>query len=89
MNAAISNLIREGKTSQMTTIMQTGSKQGNRLLNDSLTKLIKDNIITFEEANSKALDKEGLAQKEWNETGISCIIENIAVAKKDCQVFQF
>ena len=63
VNSAISNLIREGKTSQMTTIMQTGVKQGNQLLNDSLTKLIKDNIITFEEANSKALDKEGLALK--------------------------
>ena len=63
VNAAIANLIREGKTSQMTSIMQTGSKQGNRLLNDSLTKLIKDNVISYEEANSKALDKDGLAQK--------------------------
>ena len=50
-------------------------------------KTDQDNIVTFEEANSKALDKEGLAQK--NGMNKYRVIENIEVPKKELLIFQF
>jgi Tfp pilus assembly pilus retraction ATPase PilT len=40
--------------------MQTGRKQGMCLMNDSLFKLVKDGVVTPEEALSKANDKATL-----------------------------
>jgi twitching motility protein PilT len=58
---AISNLIREGKTFQVPSIMQTGKKHGMVLLNDSLLDLVKKKIVAPEEAYAKAADKSGVA----------------------------
>jgi len=58
---AISNLIREGKTFQIPSIMQTGKKHGMVLLNDSLLDLVKRKIVSPEEAHAKAADKSGIA----------------------------
>jgi twitching motility protein PilT len=56
---AISNLIREAKTFQIPSLMQTGKKQGMTLLNDALLELVTKKIVTPEEAYSKAVDKTG------------------------------
>ena len=57
---AISNLIREGKTFQIPSIMQTSRKHGMIMMNDALVDLVKRDVITSEEAYAKALDKPGL-----------------------------
>jgi len=57
---AISNLIREGKTYQIPSIMQTGRKHGMVLLNDSLLDLVKRKVVSPEEAYLKAIDKMNL-----------------------------
>jgi twitching motility protein PilT len=57
---AISNLIREGKTFQIPSLMQTGKKIGMTLLNDALGALVKSGTVEPEEAYSKAVDKAGL-----------------------------
>ena len=57
---SISNLIREGKTFQIPSIMQTGKKYGMCLLNDSFLDLVKRQIVRPEDAYSKAVDKVGL-----------------------------
>jgi len=57
---AISNLIREGKTFQIPSIMQTARKHGMILLNDSILDLVKRDLVTPEEAYIKAIDKAGL-----------------------------
>lgn len=49
-NSATGNLIRENKTFQIKSIMQTGSGDGHRLLDASLTKLLLNRVITKEEA---------------------------------------
>ncbi len=56
---AIANLIREAKTFQIPSIMQTGRKHGMVLLNDALVDLIKRGIVTADEAYVKAVDKSG------------------------------
>ncbi len=47
---AIRNLIREGKTHQIMTSIQTGSKYGMQTMDAALSKLYKDDIISYENA---------------------------------------
>jgi twitching motility protein PilT len=58
---AIANLIREGKTFQIPSIMQTGKKFGMVTLNDALIDLVKRGAISAEEAYVKAVDKVSIA----------------------------
>jgi twitching motility protein PilT len=60
VNAAIANLIREGKTFQLPSMMQVGKANGMVMLNDALFELVKAKTITREEALLKAVDKAGM-----------------------------
>jgi twitching motility protein PilT len=60
VNAAVASLIREGKNSQIMSIMQTAKKEGMTLLNEELTRLVKEDIVEASEAWKKAVDKEEL-----------------------------
>jgi twitching motility protein PilT len=60
VNPAVSNLIREGKTFQIPSIMQTAKNIGMRLLNEALSELVGNKIVAPEEAIAKAVDKTGL-----------------------------
>jgi len=57
---SVSNLIREGKTFQLNSIMQTGRKFGMITMNDALLKLVKDGVVEPQEAYVKAQDKHNL-----------------------------
>ncbi len=54
---AISNLIREGKTFQIPSMMQVGKANGMVTLNDALMDLVNKKLVAPEEAYSKAVDK--------------------------------
>ncbi len=54
---AISNLIREGKTFQIPSAMQTGKSHGMVMLNDALFDLVKNGIVEPKDAYIKAVDK--------------------------------
>ena len=56
---AISNLIREGKTFQIPSAMQTGRNLGMVMLNDALFELVKKGIVEARDAYLKAVDKAG------------------------------
>ena len=58
---AVSNLIREGKTFQIPSVMQTSKGMGMVTMNDALLTLVKDRIIEPREAWTKATDKTGLS----------------------------
>ena len=62
-NFAVANLIREGKTHQIQSTMQTGSKEGMVLMNDILADLVKKGIVHKEEAILKSTDKLDLSNK--------------------------
>jgi len=55
---AIGNMIREGKTSQVTSAIQTGIKEGMIDMDGSIRRLYKDGEITARTAYDKAIDKE-------------------------------
>lgn len=59
-NPAISNLIREGKTHQIDSIIQTGMRFGMQTMDFSLADLYKRGIIDLEDANIYAVDQEML-----------------------------
>lgn len=62
-NAAIRNLIREAKTHQITSIMQTSRKLGMRTMDDSLYDLYMNRKISAEKAISYAQDPITLEKK--------------------------
>jgi twitching motility protein PilT len=55
--AAVSNLIREGKTYQIPSIIQTGKKDGMVQMDQSILALVMAGVVDGAEAYAKALDK--------------------------------
>jgi twitching motility protein PilT len=58
VNTAVSNLIREDKTHQLPSVMQTGKAAGMLTLDDSLGELIAAGTITADAARRVAVKKE-------------------------------
>ncbi len=56
---AISNLIREGKTFQIPSAMQTGKNHGMVMLNDALFAHVQNGTVEPRDAYIKAVDKTG------------------------------
>ena len=56
---AVSNLIREGKTFQIPSVMQTSRKAGMIMLNDALLDVVRRDLVSVDDAYVKALDKGG------------------------------
>src|SRR5712672_3312520 len=59
---AVANVIRENKTYMLPGIIQTGRKQGMRLMDDSLAQLFDQGLISAEEAFSRAEQKLAMRQ---------------------------
>jgi twitching motility protein PilT len=57
--SAISNLIREGKTFQIPSMMQVGKAVGMVSLNEALLELVTKKLVAPEEAYAKCVDKSG------------------------------
>jgi len=61
-NNAAANLIREGKTFQLTTVMQTGRAEGMQLMDAELLAAVKKGDVTGEDAWEFANEKSMFAQ---------------------------
>jgi len=59
---AVRNLIREAKTYQLQSLIQTSVKQGMTTLNLSLANLYRRNLVTLDEAMSKSTDPDNFQQ---------------------------
>ena len=55
---AIRNLIRENKIAQMYSAIQTGQQFGMQTLDQNLQQLVQKNVVTRQEAMSKAANKD-------------------------------
>ena len=55
-NPAVRSVIREGKTHQLDTIIQTGADQGMQTMDRTLVKLIQTGVITYDNAREYAVD---------------------------------
>jgi twitching motility protein PilT len=58
---AVANLIRENKTFQIHSILQTGSSQGMALLDNSIRELVQKGVVTAEEAARHVEDSKAIA----------------------------
>src|SRR5205085_5672722 len=56
---AVSNLIREGKTFQIPSMMQVGKSVGMVTLNDALMDMVTKKLVAPDEAYAKAVGKAG------------------------------
>jgi twitching motility protein PilT len=59
-NGAVSNLIREGKTFQIPSVMQTSRGSGMQTMNDALFELVRSKQVAPLDALSKAVQKSEL-----------------------------
>jgi len=59
---AVANMIREGKTHQIASIMQTGKKDGMVMMDQAILEFLMKKVVTPEEAYAKAHDKNVFAQ---------------------------
>ncbi|MEE8205309.1 MAG: type IV pilus twitching motility protein PilT [Nitrospinaceae bacterium] len=62
VTAATSNLIREGKTFQIPSVIQTGKKYGMQSLDDAILEAMQSKKISPEDAYDKAIVKERFVQ---------------------------
>ncbi len=57
-NAAVRNIIREGKTHQLDAVIQTSAREGMQSMDRTLAELVHSGQITFDEAKNYAVDIE-------------------------------
>jgi twitching motility protein PilT len=57
-NLALSSLIREGKTAQMSSFMQSGAADGMQTMDVTLSRLVQNGVVRAGDALDKAIDKE-------------------------------
>jgi twitching motility protein PilT len=55
-NAGIRALIREGKTYQIDTAIQTGASEGMQTMDKTLAQLVRTNVISYDSAREYAVD---------------------------------
>ncbi|MFH1725783.1 MAG: PilT/PilU family type 4a pilus ATPase [Elusimicrobiota bacterium] len=63
MNQAIKTLIREKKTYQIGSQIETGKETGMILLNESIQRLVMSDIVSPEEALFKSMDKDDMRRR--------------------------
>lgn len=59
-NSAVANLIREKRTHEIQTLIETGLEQGMIDMNRSLAQMVKDGVITIENAFAYSTNPKGL-----------------------------
>ena len=71
-NNAVANMIREGKSAQLYSAIQTGAGQGMQTLETALAELYKKKLVTAEDALAKSQRPEELRRL----AGISSNVSN-------------
>lgn len=57
-NTAVRNIIREGKTHQLSSVIQTNTKIGMKTMDDALSDLYRKRLITREDAMEHSMDSD-------------------------------
>lgn len=55
-NSAVRNIIREGKTHQLDSVIQTSAAEGMQSMDRTLAQMVQDGQITYDEAKNFAVD---------------------------------
>jgi twitching motility protein PilT len=87
--SSVSNLIREGKTFQIPSVMQTSSNIGMQTLNDAIRFFVRKRLVEPLEAYMKAVDKAGMLEmleEDGHKLDLAKLAEN---AKKKTETDDF
>lgn len=68
-NPAVRNLIREGKTHQLMSVIQTGGAQGMVTMDVSLAELYKRRLISYETGLARAVDQKEFVRLAGEDSG--------------------
>ncbi|MCC6552066.1 MAG: PilT/PilU family type 4a pilus ATPase [Polyangiaceae bacterium] len=60
--SGLGTLIRDGKTNQVMSMIQSGQGEGMQSMDSALDRLVREKAITAEDALEKAIDKESFAK---------------------------
>jgi twitching motility protein PilT len=74
---AVANIIREGKTEQLISVMQMGRQLGMQTMNEHFLSLVRDGIVEPGEAYLRTNDKRGL-KEQLDRLGIELPKEMVA-----------
>jgi twitching motility protein PilT len=66
VHSAVANLIREKKTYQLPSVIQTGKKYGMCTMNESLMNVVEEGFVSLEEAYGKSVDKQDMNDRVNN-----------------------
>ena len=55
-NVAVRTMIKEGRTDQIRSVLQTGLREGSQTLERSLTQLVRAGLISEAEARNRSLN---------------------------------
>ena len=61
-SSALASMIRENKTFQIPSVMQSGQAQGMQTMDMALERYVRDGTVALENALEKAIDKESFAK---------------------------
>ncbi len=61
-NSAVRNLIREGRSEQLASIIETGASVGMQTMDRALVNLVRKNAITMDTARNVSLDPDNLGR---------------------------
>jgi len=85
-SAALANVIREGKTQQITSIIQGGKTEGMQTIDSALMDFVQKKVIGAEEAYMRAQDKNAfvhLLQQAWMEAAGNGQVERVIAMLKE------
>ena len=67
---AVAALVREKKTFQLPSILQTGKKEGMQTMDDALMQLVREGAVSPHEAAQHASNSEVAQQFERRDSGV-------------------
>ena len=70
MTSAIANVIREGKSHQIPSMLQAGRAQGMHSMDQSLAELVNEGVVDYDAAHERVHDAETFARLAHRRPGI-------------------
>ncbi len=73
---AVRNLVREGKTHQLYSVMQSGGQFGMQTMDAALSELVKHGVVTFDEARERCHNVEEFTRLTGSRAGAGAATGN-------------
>jgi hypothetical protein len=79
----VSNLIREKKTFQLSSVMQTSKRDGMQTFEDSILALVRAGTVLAEEAAGYGIDPEAIERAARDARGATAVVAPAAATENE------